>query len=679
MKKSKIIFLLAASIILSSNPIIGTGFNKVYASQTINNKYSVEVIKDKFDEFLKNAKEEAKKQNISEVFIHKLGSDSLHKSSAVNINEINNAQDLFKGDNENTSNEKYVFVKINGKFITENKRIVIMNENDIVVTTKSEYENKLKERKNDLNTFSYKNGKIHSLEKIEDDKFFFTLLDAHGIWMGKEIKETNLNDIKIYTKDLKIENKLTVYNGLSPTVEEGFNHNLTFDNFKKNDEDIKKMIESAKITKDDEDREKIKKFAIEMGKINYDFSTLYSNQYSSKYNSASDLFAVTRKKSAMCMAFSTTASRAFNLMGIPSYVATAKVESGGLHAVTRSFYDGKWHTVDLTSSKRDIDISGYSEAMFYRSEDKYQEVDKDYSPKESLANTYLLANSQVIIYKKYEEWAQKQKIKDLVAVNTDAIYDYAQKDLTAMERDPENKVKERLEKRKIEKEKEEERRKIQEEKDRKAWAEWELEKEQNKKRQQEELRKLQEKFEEEERLKKQPQTLKQPAKDDKIKFKNNDKKDIQNINKGWNKINNKWFYRNNLDKLAKSEWVYDKEYSAWYYLLDNGEMATSKWIKHADSKWYYLLDNGEMATSKWIKHTDSKWYYLLDNGEMATSKWIKHTDSKWYYLLDNGEMATSKWIKHTDSKWYYLLDNGEMATSKWINGWYVNADGVWVE
>ncbi|MFM1553238.1 choline-binding protein D, partial [Helcococcus ovis] len=50
-----------------------------------------------------------------------------------------------------------------------------------------------------------------------------------------------------------------------------------------------------------------------------------------------------------------------------------------------------------------------------------------------------------------------------------------------------------------------------------------------------------------------------------------------------------------------------------------------------------------------------------------------------YYLLDNGEMATSKWIKHTDSKWYYLLDNGEMATSKWINGWYVNADGVWVE
>ena len=62
-----------------------------------------------------------------------------------------------------------------------------MNENDIVVTTKSEYENKLNERKNDLNNFSYKNGKIHSLEKIEDDKFFFTLLDAHGIWMGVEI------------------------------------------------------------------------------------------------------------------------------------------------------------------------------------------------------------------------------------------------------------------------------------------------------------------------------------------------------------------------------------------------------------------------------------------------------------------------------------------------------------
>ncbi|MDQ8765912.1 IdeS/Mac family cysteine endopeptidase [Streptococcus ruminantium] len=80
-------------------------------------------------------------------------------------------------------------------------------------------------------------------------------------------------------------------------------------------------------------------------------------------------------------------------------------------------------------------------------------------------------------------------------------------------------------------------------------------------------------------------------------------------------------------------------------------------------------------TTGWTK-TNNKWYYLLEDGKMAKSKWIYDKNySSWYYLDKNGEMLTNGWIKHSDNKWYYLLGDGKMAKSRWINGWYINKDG----
>lgn len=199
--------------------------------------------------------------------------------------------------------------------------------------------------------------------------------------------------------------------------------------------------------------------------------------------------------------------------------------------------------------------------------------------------------------------------------------------------------------------------------------------------------------------------------------------------KGWQKINNVWYYYNSNGELQTSKWI--KSGAKWYYVDQTGAMQTSKWVKISTkyyyfdksgvmqtSKWigsrYYVKADGSMATSEivdngryyvngkgiWVKDTkwlklSGKWYYLK-NGTVQTSKWLKignksyyfdkkgvmltsrwiKTDDKWYYVNADGIMQVSKWLK-IGSKWYYVNADGIMQTSKWISGtYYVKADGT---
>lgn len=199
--------------------------------------------------------------------------------------------------------------------------------------------------------------------------------------------------------------------------------------------------------------------------------------------------------------------------------------------------------------------------------------------------------------------------------------------------------------------------------------------------------------------------------------------------KGWQKINNVWYYYNSNGELQTSKWI--KSGAKWYYVDQTGAMQTSKWVKISTkyyyfdksgvmqtSKWigsrYYVKADGSMATSEivdngryyvdgkgiWVKDTkwlklSGKWYYLKTGtvqtskwlkignksyyfdkkGVMQTSRWIK-TNGKWYYVNADGIMQVSKWLK-IGSKWYYVNVDGIMQTSKWISGtYYVKADGT---
>lgn len=199
--------------------------------------------------------------------------------------------------------------------------------------------------------------------------------------------------------------------------------------------------------------------------------------------------------------------------------------------------------------------------------------------------------------------------------------------------------------------------------------------------------------------------------------------------KGWQKINNVWYYYNSNGERQTSKWI--KSGAKWYYVDQTGAMQTSKWVKISTkyyyfdksgvmqtSKWigsrYYVKADGSMTTSEivdngryyvdgkgiWVKDTkwlklSGKWYYLKTGtvqtskwlkignksyyfdkkGVMQTSRWIK-TNGKWYYVNANGIMQVSKWLK-IGSKWYYVNADGIMQTSKWISGtYYVKADGT---
>ena len=137
----------------------------------------------------------------------------------------------------------------------------------------------------------------------------------------------------------------------------------------------------------------------------------------------------------------------------------------------------------------------------------------------------------------------------------------------------------------------------------------------------------------------------------------------------WVKIDGVWYWFQH-NGIMQTGWLeYDDN---WYYLKDWGGMATG-W-QYIDGNWYYFKDWGGMATG-W-QYIDSTWYYLYSSGVMAANSWIQ-TNGSWYYLTDSGAMAVDQWVEWKGN-WYYLYSSGVMATNAAIDGYYVNANGVWV-
>jgi hypothetical protein len=187
--------------------------------------------------------------------------------------------------------------------------------------------------------------------------------------------------------------------------------------------------------------------------------------------------------------------------------------------------------------------------------------------------------------------------------------------------------------------------------------------------------------------KKPAQTKPTPSKDKQVE-KNPTKPDPAPSFKknGWIQEGKTWyFYKNNQPlkntwqgsyflksdgKMAVSEWVYDSNYKAWYYLKSDGSYSRDSWQGS-----YYLKSDGKMASSEWIYDSSYQaWYYLKSNGVYANSAWQGS-----YYLKSNGKMAKSEWIYDNYYKaWYYLKSDGRYARSEVINGYKFDYSGKWV-
>ncbi len=123
-------------------------------------------------------------------------------------------------------------------------------------------------------------------------------------------------------------------------------------------------------------------------------------------------------------------------------------------------------------------------------------------------------------------------------------------------------------------------------------------------------------------------------------------------------------YVDRFSNLSKKDY-YD------YYDIKPNSLKTFQ-----NGKTYYFDSNYKMAKG-WTK-VKNTWYYFNDYGAAVVKIWLK-SGGKWYYMQEDGTMATSKWIKWYN-KWYYVGADGAMyANCKTPDGYWVNANGVWVK
>ena len=86
--------------------------------------------------------------------------------------------------------------------------------------------------------------------------------------------------------------------------------------------------------------------------------------------------------------------------------------------------------------------------------------------------------------------------------------------------------------------------------------------------------------------------------------------------------------------MADREWVYDQNYSSWFYLKSGRRYAQKQWIGS-----YYLKSGGYMAHKEWIYDPDYQaWYYLKDDGVYVTGTYA--VDGKNQLFQENG-----KWVR----------------------------------
>ena len=119
--------------------------------------------------------------------------------------------------------------------------------------------------------------------------------------------------------------------------------------------------------------------------------------------------------------------------------------------------------------------------------------------------------------------------------------------------------------------------------------------------------------------------------------------------------------------MAKKEWIYDKNYGAYYYLTSDGYYARNTWVGN-----YYLKSNGKMAKGEWIYDNNYKsYYYLTTEGSYARNTWVGD-----YYLKSNGKMAKGEWIYDSNySSYYYLTSEGSYARGTWVGDYYLKSNG----
>ena len=127
-------------------------------------------------------------------------------------------------------------------------------------------------------------------------------------------------------------------------------------------------------------------------------------------------------------------------------------------------------------------------------------------------------------------------------------------------------------------------------------------------------------------------------------------------------------YQKENGSFAKNEW--EPVNGTWYHFDENGYMQTG-WL-NLGGTWYYLNADGSMAKDTWIGT-----YYVDESGAWVIEGW-KNSGYGWWYQRANGTYPHSEW-EIINGIWYYFDANGYMlADTTTPDGYYVDANGAWV-
>ena len=151
--------------------------------------------------------------------------------------------------------------------------------------------------------------------------------------------------------------------------------------------------------------------------------------------------------------------------------------------------------------------------------------------------------------------------------------------------------------------------------------------------------------------------------------------------KSVNSSNTAWMYAN-ADGTITEQWV--KSGNDWYFIDSWGDMVADRveycvveGEKSPQREDYTSWDEYYAALSKW---QDAHYYVFDASGKMLTNTWYTSENSNgtnWYYADANGN-GHNGWVQ-TKGLWYYCV-NGVMQRNTYVEGGYwVNADGVWVQ
>lgn len=129
--------------------------------------------------------------------------------------------------------------------------------------------------------------------------------------------------------------------------------------------------------------------------------------------------------------------------------------------------------------------------------------------------------------------------------------------------------------------------------------------------------------------------------------------------KGWSQLDDgRWVYLDNYGDRVYEEWKRDAAGTNYYWLDDNGIMATDR-IVDDGSEIYYVDGSGGRVYNAW--YSTPNW-----NGDDVNGQWV---DSLWYFFGESGRAyrSDSGLTKKTIGDAVYFFDEEGRMASGWVD------------